>query len=129
MRNEGDFIPLDDTVRVKNRHGERSRLVREDENDLSDEEEEGGRYSSSFLKNWGLRSFFRFYSSKSLLETEEERRRNDQLEALRIEQGDSDMEDGNQSDEDELARWEREQIRKGVSSQKVNIGGKGLTLC
>ncbi|KAH7722015.1 SNARE domain containing protein [Aphelenchoides avenae] len=104
MRNEGDFIPLDDTVRAKNRHGERSRLVREDDNDLSDEEEEGGR----------------FYSSKSLLETEEERRRNDQLEALRIEQGDSDMEDGNQSDEDELARWEREQIRKGVSSQKVN---------
>lgn len=38
-----DFIPLDDTVRLKSsaQSGERARLVREDENDMSDEEETG----------------------------------------------------------------------------------------
>lgn len=43
---------------------------------------------------------------------------------LRIENGDSDEDvlevSNNENDEeDELARWEREQIRKGISSQKV----------
>uniref|UniRef100_A0A914CNS2 Uncharacterized protein n=1 Tax=Acrobeloides nanus TaxID=290746 RepID=A0A914CNS2_9BILA len=104
MRREGDsgIIPVDDTIRMRPSKGERSRLIREDENDLSDEdEEEGGK----------------FYSSKSLLIVEEERRRAEQEEFLRIEQGDDDDDtDGEaaKSDDDELARWEHEQIRKGV---------------
>lgn len=45
-----EFIPVDDTIRLKsnngNRSGERSRLVREDDNDMSDEDisiESGGK--------------------------------------------------------------------------------------
>lgn len=67
-------------------------------------------------------NYFRFYSSKSLLIVEEERRRAEQEEFLRIEQGDDSDVDGDMvksDDEDELARWEHEQIRKGVSLQKV----------
>lgn len=55
MRHDGvgntEFIPLDDTIRLKknngNRSGERSRLIREDENDMSDEDmsiDSGGKY-------------------------------------------------------------------------------------
>uniref|UniRef100_A0A915DJP4 GCF C-terminal domain-containing protein n=1 Tax=Ditylenchus dipsaci TaxID=166011 RepID=A0A915DJP4_9BILA len=109
LRQGGDFIPVDDTVRLKsssNQTGERQRLVREDENDMSDEDaiDGGGK----------------FYSAKSLLSTEEEQRQDDQANFLRIEQGDSDEEKSVNSDDDELARWEHEQIRKGVSTQKVN---------
>lgn len=50
---------------------------------------------------------------------EEEQRRNEQTEFLKMEQGISDSEKDVNSDEDELVRWEREQIRKGVSVQKV----------
>ncbi|KAI3418691.1 hypothetical protein GPALN_007799 [Globodera pallida] len=54
-----DFIPLDDIVRLKytGPFGERARLVREDENDMSDEEDMG-----------------KFYSAKKLLQSEEEKR-------------------------------------------------------
>ena len=105
-----DYIPLDDTVRLKDTNagvsGQRQRLVREDENDLSDEDGEAGR----------------FYSAKSLLTRNEEQRRQQEVEFLKLEQGgnsgeESGGEDG--SDEDELARWESDQIRKGVSSQRV----------
>lgn len=74
-----NFIPLDDTVRLKegiSRSGERARLVREDENDMSDEEDAG-----------------RFYSAKNLLITEEEQRRDEQAHFLRIEQGEADSDD------------------------------------
>ncbi|KAI3418696.1 DNA-directed RNA polymerase [Globodera pallida] len=54
-----DFIPLDDIVRLKytGPFGERARLVREDENDMSDEKDMG-----------------KFYSAKKLLQSEEEKR-------------------------------------------------------
>uniref|UniRef100_A0A914HZQ4 GCF C-terminal domain-containing protein n=1 Tax=Globodera rostochiensis TaxID=31243 RepID=A0A914HZQ4_GLORO len=138
-----DFIPLDDTVRLKytgGPSGERARLVREDENDMSDEEEMGS-----------------FYSAKKLLQSEEEQRREEQAYFLAMEQGSSEEEvevddDGagktnrrrmgrgpssggerggrgrmeprreeyeEEEEEDALQRWEREQIRKGVSSNKV----------
>uniref|UniRef100_A0A183CSB9 Protein phosphatase inhibitor 2 n=1 Tax=Globodera pallida TaxID=36090 RepID=A0A183CSB9_GLOPA len=136
-----DFIPLDDTVRLKytGPSGERARLVREDENDMSDEEETGS-----------------FYSAKKLLQSEEEKRREEQAYFLAMEQGSSEEEvevdDGaagkanrrrmgrgpssggerggrgrmeptpeeyeEEEEEDALQRWEREQIRKGVSSNK-----------
>lgn len=66
--------------------------------------------------------YFRFYSAKSLLISEHEKRQNEQINFLRIENGDSDddvLEVSNDEEEDELVRWEHEQIRKGVSSQKV----------
>uniref|UniRef100_A0A914LPY2 GCF C-terminal domain-containing protein n=1 Tax=Meloidogyne incognita TaxID=6306 RepID=A0A914LPY2_MELIC len=127
--NSGEFIPLDDTVRLKGsgQSGERSRLVREDENDMSDEEEGGS-----------------FYSAKKLLQTEEDARREEQANFLSLEQGSSDedgipLKNGNrrrknskktkkdvneeisdaENEDDELQRWEREQIMKGVSSNKV----------
>lgn len=64
----GGYIPLED----KNAPAEkvvRQRLVREDENDGSDDEDHG-----------------RFYSSKELLRNEEERRREEQNEFLEQEQ-------------------------------------------
>uniref|UniRef100_A0A915PFQ6 GCF C-terminal domain-containing protein n=1 Tax=Meloidogyne floridensis TaxID=298350 RepID=A0A915PFQ6_9BILA len=127
--NSGEFIPLDDTVRLKGsgQSGERSRLIREDENDMSDEEEGGS-----------------FYSAKKLLQTEEDARREEQANFLSLEQGSSDedgipIKNGNrrrknlkktkkavneeisdaENEDDELQRWEREQIMKGVSSNKV----------
>lgn len=45
MRKEGfdsGYVPVDDTVRIKNSKGERPRLIREDENDMSDEDQEDG---------------------------------------------------------------------------------------
>ncbi|CAD5211437.1 unnamed protein product [Bursaphelenchus xylophilus] len=78
-----------------------SRLVREDENDLSDEEQSG-----------------RFISSSNLLMDEEQKKRNEQLEALRMEQG-SDDEEQKESDDEELQRWEQEQIKKAVSQKKI----------
>ncbi|KAF7639747.1 GCFC domain-containing protein [Meloidogyne graminicola] len=126
--NSGEFIPLDDTIRLKGNKqtGERSRLIREDENDISDEDEGGS-----------------FYSAKKLLQTEEDARREEQANFLSMEQGSSGEEENNgqkingrkqrrkqtkklnknisdeEEEEDELRRWEHEQIRKGVSSNKV----------
>ncbi|KAL3074329.1 hypothetical protein niasHS_015159 [Heterodera schachtii] len=138
-----DYIPLDDTISLKSGRpsGERARLVREDENDMSDEEEMGS-----------------FYSAKQLLQSEEDIRREEQAHFLAMEQGSSEEDEameegaksksrmgetvrgryngkagrqhkleqynnGNGEDEEEeddaLQRWEREQIRKGVSSHKV----------
>uniref|UniRef100_A0A914YYG9 GCF C-terminal domain-containing protein n=1 Tax=Panagrolaimus superbus TaxID=310955 RepID=A0A914YYG9_9BILA len=94
-----------------------SRLIREDENDMSDEDGENAQ---------------EFYSSKSLLISEEERRRKEQEEFLRLEGDSDDDEDGDetaaadeeakrraQESDDEFAEWEKHQIRKAVSTQKV----------
>uniref|UniRef100_A0A1I7VH53 GCFC domain-containing protein n=1 Tax=Loa loa TaxID=7209 RepID=A0A1I7VH53_LOALO len=96
-------IPLDDVQRLKDKSVARSRLIREDENDLSDEDPEGGR----------------FYSLKGLAADDDERRRNEHMEFLAHEGGGSDN-DREQSDE-EVTRWEREQMKKGVSSHKVEM--------
>jgi hypothetical protein len=68
-------------------------------------------------------TFFRYISSRNLLIDEEQQRRNEQLEALKLEQGDSDEEDAekNLSDDEEMERWEREQISKGVGRKKVSL--------
>lgn len=141
--NSGEFIPLDDTIRLKGNKqtGERSRLIREDENDISDEDE-GGRYNYYLINFLNL---FSFYSAKKLLQTEEDARREEQANFLSMEQGSSGEEENNgqringrkqrskqtkklnknisdeeeEEEEDELRRWEHEQIRKGVSSNKV----------
>uniref|UniRef100_A0AC34QP40 Uncharacterized protein n=2 Tax=Panagrolaimus sp. JU765 TaxID=591449 RepID=A0AC34QP40_9BILA len=106
INDDSSFIPLS-TEKVV-----RSRLVREDDNDLSDEDGE---------------NVSEFYSSKSLLVTEEERRKREQEEFLRIE-GDSEEEEEESDTEakrkakesdDEFAEWEKHQIQKAVSSRKV----------
>ncbi|XP_035687139.1 PAX3- and PAX7-binding protein 1-like isoform X3 [Branchiostoma floridae] len=86
-----DFVPLDDTQRVQ---GEKSRLVREDENDRSDSEEE--------------RIDFRGVNPARS-------RREDIMEVL---EG-SDSEEGERDQDEEVKRWEQEQIRKGVSIPQV----------
>ncbi|KAI6195896.1 T-SNARE coiled-coil-like proteiny domain-containing protein [Aphelenchoides besseyi] len=92
-------IPLaEDTKSVEDRYAQRSRLVREDENDLSDEENPN------------------FITSKDLLYNEEMKRRDEQLEALHVEQGDSGDEEALHSDDD---NWEQEQIRRAVSRRRV----------
>ncbi|VDK71787.1 unnamed protein product [Litomosoides sigmodontis] len=96
-------IPLDDVQRLKDKSVARSRLIREDENDLSDEDPDGGR----------------FYSLKGLAADDDERRRNEHMDFLAHEGGESD-DDREQSDE-EVTRWEREQMKKGVSSHKVEM--------
>lgn len=115
LNGESDgFIPLSTTKTIeKVAH---SRLVREDENDMSDEDGENNQ---------------EFYSSKSLLISEEERRRKEQEEFLRVE-GESDEEEGDgtasadeeaqkraQESDEEFAEWENHQIGKAVSSHKV----------
>ncbi|VDO25665.1 unnamed protein product [Onchocerca flexuosa] len=96
-------IPLDDVQRLKDKSVARSRLIREDENDLSDEDPEGGR----------------FYSLKSLAADDDERRRNEHMDFLAHEGGDSD--DNHDQSDEEVTRWEREQMKKGVSSHKVEM--------
>ncbi|KAI6242430.1 T-SNARE coiled-coil-like proteiny domain-containing protein [Aphelenchoides fujianensis] len=95
---EDDETNGTNTASVEDRHAQRSRLVREDENDLSDEENPN------------------FITSKDLLYNEELRRRDEQLEALHVEQGDSDDEAAAGSGDDD---WEAEQIRRAVSRRKV----------
>ena len=95
-----EFIPLDDTQRLTGRFGtsSSSRLVREDENDESDDED--GPISFSAAKK----------SHPAL-----ERRR--QVEDALINQ-DNEHDEENEckrDEEEELKRWEEEQIRKGVS--------------
>uniref|UniRef100_A0A914QZ45 Uncharacterized protein n=1 Tax=Panagrolaimus davidi TaxID=227884 RepID=A0A914QZ45_9BILA len=119
QNNDSGFIPLS-TNTTKLEKVAHSRLVREDENDMSDEDGENAQ---------------QFYSSKSLLMSEEERRRKEQEEFLQLEGDDSDEDNGNDDEEtaaanaeakrraqesdDEFAEWEKHQIRKAVSTQKV----------
>ncbi|XP_066289415.1 PAX3- and PAX7-binding protein 1-like isoform X2 [Branchiostoma lanceolatum] len=95
MREMGgeDFVPLDDTQKFQ---GEKSRLVREDENDRSDSEEE--------------RIDFRGANPTRT-------RREDIMEVL---EG-SDSEEGERDQDEEVKRWEQEQIRKGVSIPQVTM--------
>uniref|UniRef100_A0A0R3RWE4 t-SNARE coiled-coil homology domain-containing protein n=1 Tax=Elaeophora elaphi TaxID=1147741 RepID=A0A0R3RWE4_9BILA len=96
-------IPLDDVQRLKDKSVARSRLIREDENDLSDEDQEDGR----------------FYSLKGLAADDDERRRNEHMDFLAHEGGESDG--GHEQSDEEVTRWEREQMKKGVSSHKVEM--------
>ncbi|EYB89229.1 hypothetical protein Y032_0234g3140 [Ancylostoma ceylanicum] len=96
MRREGaeGVIPLDDDQKLVDK-GVRSRLIREDENDDSDEEAP------------------KFYSSKDLLRLEEERRREEQDHFLEQEQGDE------REVDEEADEWEKQQILKAVSRHTI----------
>ncbi|KIH55911.1 GC-rich sequence DNA-binding factor-like protein [Ancylostoma duodenale] len=90
------MIPLDDDQKLVDK-GVRSRLIREDENDDSDEEAP------------------KFYSSKDLLRVEEERRREEQDHFLEQEQGDE------REVDEEADEWEKQQILKAVSRHTVTL--------
>ncbi|KAL6728999.1 hypothetical protein Aduo_000094 [Ancylostoma duodenale] len=96
LRREGaeGMIPLDDDQKLVDK-GVRSRLIREDENDDSDEEAP------------------KFYSSKDLLRVEEERRREEQDHFLEQEQGDE------REVDEEADEWEKQQILKAVSRHTI----------
>ena len=96
-----EFIPVDDTQRLTGRFGttsSNSRLVREDENDASDDED--GPISFSAAK-------------KTHPALERRRQVEDALINQEKEEVGEDLVKGDE--EDELKRWEEEQIRKGVS--------------
>ncbi|OQV16038.1 PAX3- and PAX7-binding protein 1 [Hypsibius exemplaris] len=96
---EDDFIPLDDTERFA---AGKSRLVREDENDNSDEDEE-----LVMSSNGG-----QFLGSKDVAALN--RRRNREFFEL------DEMIGQNQNDSDEeIQRWEEAQIRKGVTLPQI----------
>ncbi|VDO20439.1 unnamed protein product [Haemonchus placei] len=83
------------SLTLKHKKGTRARLIREDENDDSDEETP------------------KFYSKKDMLRDEEQRRREEQGHFLEQEQGD-------ERDADEEAdEWEKQQILKAVSRHTV----------
>lgn len=97
MRKESrdGYIPLDDTQKLKTRNA-RERLVREDDNDDSDEE--AGK----------------FYSAHALVKSEEAKRREVENEFLSMEQGDDDdRRDGT------IEEWENQQIMKAVSGRAI----------
>ncbi|XP_023214907.1 PAX3- and PAX7-binding protein 1-like [Centruroides sculpturatus] len=95
-REMGDFVALDDTKRVQET---KSRLIRDDDNDRSDEDEgEEGRIS--FTVN--------------VAAVERQKAREAFLSAQEREENEMENEEA-----DELERWEREQIRKGVSMTQI----------
>lgn len=102
-RREGNdgYIPLDDTQKLKTKN-ERGRLIREDENDDSDEE----------CPN-------KFYSARELLRTEEDRKREEQEGFLERENGEFEETQMRRDGESEEEEWEKQQIQKAVSGRKV----------
>lgn len=94
----GDYIPVDDTSRYTGRFetAEKSRLIREDDNDHSDEEHDAPL-------GFGTRKSNTLPSFQRRLEVEQ---------ALAKE---SDEEQNSEEEDDALRRFEEEQIRKGVS--------------
>lgn len=99
--NQEGYIPLDDTQKLKSKN-ERNRLIREDENDDSDEE----------CTN-------KFYSARELLRTEEDRRREEQEGFLEREHGDDETNVRTRDDDSESEEWERQQIKKAVSRREI----------
>ena len=97
-----DFIPLDDTKRYEGRFTNstvKSRLVREDDNDGSDDEDGPMSFSAAAgKKSYPAMDRRREVQSALLVDEENEERKD---------------EDG------EIQRWEEEQIRKGVSAQQI----------
>ncbi|XP_071444852.1 PAX3- and PAX7-binding protein 1 [Hetaerina americana] len=102
----GDFIPVDDTKRYEN---EKSRLVREDDNDVSDDEGEDGNLDGERLK-----------FSVPTPSADRERRR----EAIFAAQ-EAGSEESDRGDDEELEKWESQQIRKGVTGAQITAVQQG----
>lgn len=96
---EQDFIPLDDTQKYEGNFASTGRLVREDENDVSDDEGEEGPISFSVPKKRGFPALDRRREVEAALANQELEENSDNEEA---------------EDDEEIKLWENEQIRKGV---------------
>ena len=102
---EQEFIPLDDTKRYEGHSASTGRLVREDENDISDDEGEEGAITFSVARKRGFPAL--------------DRRR--EVEAALANQELEDKSDNEEVEDEELKRWEDEQIRKGVKGVPVPL--------
>lgn len=96
---EQDFIPLDDTKRYEGHFTSTGRLVREDENDVSDDEDEEGAITFSVSRKRGFPALDRRREVEAALANQELNEKS---------------EDEGAEDDEELKLWEDEQIRKGV---------------
>ncbi|XP_032235369.2 PAX3- and PAX7-binding protein 1 isoform X2 [Nematostella vectensis] len=92
----GDYIPLDDTKRV-NVFEAKSRLVREDENDESEDEDGPINFSVGGKGH-------------------DARKKREEVRTALVRGDENEEED---DDDEETKRWEEEQIRKGVSGPQV----------
>jgi len=102
---EQDFIPLDDTKRYEGHFASAGRLVREDENDISDDEGEEGAITFSVSRKRGFPAL--------------DRRR--EVEAALANQELDEKSDNEEAEDEELKLWEDEQIRKGVKGVSVPL--------
>ena len=102
---EQEFIPLDDTKRYEGTFASTGRLVREDENDVSDDEGEEGAITFSVARKRGFPAL--------------DRRR--EVEAALANQELEEKSDNEEVEDEELKRWEDEQIRKGVKGVSVPL--------
>lgn len=96
---EQEYIPLDDTKRYEGQFASTGRLVREDENDVSDEEDEEGAITFNVSRKRGFPALDRRREVEAALANQELEEKSDDEEA---------------EDDEELKLWEDEQIRKGV---------------
>lgn len=96
---EQDYIPLDDTKKYEGQFASKGRLVREDENDVSDDEGEEGPITFSVARKRGFPALDRRREVEAALANQELQEKSDDEEA---------------EDDEELKLWEDEQIRKGV---------------
>lgn len=102
---EQDFIPLDDTKRYEGQFASTGRLVREDENDISDSEGEEGAIRFSVARKRGFPALDRRKEVEAALANQELDEKSDNEEA----------------EDEELKLWEDEQIRKGVKGVSVPL--------
>ena len=102
---EQDFIPLDDTKKYEGHFASTGRLVREDENDVSDDDSEEGAITFSVARKRGFPAL--------------DRRR--EVEAALANQELDEKSDNEEVEDEELKRWEDEQIRKGVKGVSVPL--------
>lgn len=103
---EQEFIPLDDTQKYEGNFASTGRLVREDENDVSDDEDQEGPITFSVTKKRGFPAL--------------DRRR--EVEAALANQGLEENSDNEEAEDDEeLKLWEDEQIRKGVKGVSAPV--------
>ena len=107
---EQEFIPLDDTKRYEGHFASSGRLVREDENDISDDEGEGGPITFSVARKQGFPAL--------------DRRR--EVEAALANQALDEKSDDEEAEDEELKLWEDEQIRKGVKGVSAPVVQKEL---
>lgn len=103
---EQEYIPLDDTKKYEGQFASTGRLVREDENDVSDDEGEEGPITFNVARKRGFPALDRRREVEAALANQELEEKSDNEEA---------------EDDEELKLWEDEQIRKGVKGASAPL--------